>query len=931
MKKLFLLTTFTLLVVICARAQSSVITNDVFWNTADGQPIYSQGGGIFRFPDPETGEEHYYWYGVHYKEAETYRESPTGKLNGGDYTTFVSVTCYQSDDLVNWNFVGDVFKDWGYWVGRLGVAYVSDAGVYALLVQFNDRVLVATCDTPTGMFTQHNLIDMTPIIGTSNTGDQTVFTDDDGKSYLVYSYGKGRSRIYLSEIGYKDGKVGLLDCHQIYSGSGREGNCMFKYNGKYYVCASDLYGWNASNVYYLESSNIYGPYTPTNSMVVMPGSGDDYGHVTQTGFFYTVKGSKQETVIYCGDRWADFAGNGNGYNQWCPLSFVDGKPYFNSLSQWCLNAETGEWSVVEKNNYLKNGSFDADRVSIPSENKPKQAYLRGWTTEIIKGNAVAVGASDSPVLNAQNSASDRAVVVGNFCLNISDKVAFTRKVYQKISSTESVPLADGTYTMKAWVRCGSDFSELYMYADNNGNIYKCDISGSDTRWHEIEIEDIQIRDGSVEVGFFADAPADARCCVDDVVLIKKSDMDATAARLTKLGTGMLNQTLELGEAIEAFGYKWKNAEGVQVIGLPAGVTADIDSEEQTVMISGMPEETGVHEFSISTYGSTADISYKGVITVREPSVITEVAHFGFDEIMGITAKNEIYGEAEAQSVTPEWIDGVAGGAISFPGGRGYLLQSHYDELSMGRNPFSITLWFKSPGGSGVDWYLFHKGSHTANASTGATGKWIGIQYKNNNLTFAIDDNKTKTNLDVYSSNYFDNDWHFLACVRDSANSQLVLYIDGNMMGSVSDGTGDIFETEAMVIGNRNVEFDNAYKGALDELVVYTGALNATKIKELYEKRPVDGIDETTALHSKCFTVYPTVFDDGVHVVFAEVVGEMVTFSLFDVSGTKVYCCRHYVDECGVLTVGGFDNLAAGIYTLAVATADGIYTRKLIKE
>ncbi len=185
-------------------------------------------------------------------------------------------------------------------------------------MQYNSSVLISVCDSPTGTFKWHNNIDMTSIIGTSNTGDQTVFTDDNGKSYLVYSYGSGRSRIYLSEIGVKDGKVTLLDCQQVYKGSGREGNCMFKYKGKYYICASDLYGWNASNVYYLQADSIYGPYTPTNNMLKMPGADKDYGHVTQTGFFYTVKGSKQETVIYCGDRWADFAGNGNGYNQCAP-------------------------------------------------------------------------------------------------------------------------------------------------------------------------------------------------------------------------------------------------------------------------------------------------------------------------------------------------------------------------------------------------------------------------------------------------------------------------------------------------------------------------------------------------------------------------------------------------------------------------------------
>ena len=46
---------------------------------------------------------------------------------------------------------------------------------------------------PTGPFVVHKHIDMKPLIGTSNTGDQTVFTDEDtGKDYLIYSYGKGR-------------------------------------------------------------------------------------------------------------------------------------------------------------------------------------------------------------------------------------------------------------------------------------------------------------------------------------------------------------------------------------------------------------------------------------------------------------------------------------------------------------------------------------------------------------------------------------------------------------------------------------------------------------------------------------------------------------------------------------------------------------------
>ena len=241
--------------------------------------------------------------------------------------------------------------------------------------------------------------------------------------------------------------VGLLDCHQVYRGAGREGNCMFKFRGKYYMCASDLYGWDSSHAYYLVADDIYGPYVPKDSMEVMDGCMTDYAHVTQTGFFVTVRGTKQETVVYCGDRWADFAGNGLGYNQWCPLSFNGDRPFFNSLSAWELNATTGEWRVAKGNNYVLNGSFEADRRSIPNPVKPRQEFLRGWKTEFIKGNKVTIGNPDSLTLNYFNTRDDRLHVVGEKSLNITDVVDFERRVSQQITAMPYVDLPDGTYSL----------------------------------------------------------------------------------------------------------------------------------------------------------------------------------------------------------------------------------------------------------------------------------------------------------------------------------------------------------------------------------------------------------------------------------------------------------------------------------------------------
>lgn len=502
------------------------IKNDQFWITVDNHPIYSQGGGIFRFIDPEDGVEKYFWYGVHYKEAAYYRNDPSVTQKK---FTFEAVTLYTSTDLVNWEFRGNALDraeiakhvELVGWLGRMGVMYVEEMKQYALIIQNNDGVLFALSDTPDGKFKWHHRKDMTEMIGTPNTGDQTVFTDPDtGKSYLVYSYGRGRHKIYISEIGVKDGKVDLLDCTQVFRGTGREGNCMFKHNGKYYLFASNLYGWDCSYAYHLVADDIRGPYLPTNDMVITKGCEDDYAHITQTGFFVNVVGSKQETVVYCGDRWSDFAGNGLGYNQWVPLSFEDDAPVFNSLNSWNIDATTGEWVVAVDNDYVKNGSFEADRRRIPSPVKPVQTHLTGWITEVIKGNSIA-NDEHSPELNYFNTQEDRRMVVGEKSLNISDTIAFERKVSQVISATPTVGLPDDSYTLSFKVRNTMGFDTLEAYAASGESRVSNAIATENKTWTTVTIDHIMVEGGKVEIGFIAKGDAFASCQIDDVSLVRK--------------------------------------------------------------------------------------------------------------------------------------------------------------------------------------------------------------------------------------------------------------------------------------------------------------------------------------------------------------------------------------------------------------------------
>ncbi len=472
-------------------SQSSLgglITNDVFYQDTDSNPIYSQGGGIFKFGDT------YYWYGVKYNGAVTYYNNPAaGKVAG---SSFNAITCYSSQDLVHWKFENNVLTTdtpgmARGWVGRMGVAYNANTKKYVLLSQGGGGELFATCDTPTGNFTFDHVQRVIPNMSTNSTGDQTVFVDTDGKAYIIGCNSNGRSNLYVCPLRESD-FLEVEPAVKISTGPGREGDCMFKYNGRYYFCASDLHGWNASPCYVIDSTNILGPYSKEYTM---PGTEADFCHVTQTGFFVTVQGTEATTVLFCGDRWSDFAGNGLGYNEWCPLSFDGDKPRFNSVSQFNFNATTGQWSVGPGNNYILNPSFEADRVA--------QSRLAGWTSlpDVARGGAIG------------NSKDART---GNFSMRQYLPAAYTAEMAQTVTG-----LPNGTYTLKAWIKSSGGQTAATLFAKNFGGAEQdASLSNRMDNWTEITVPNIKVTTGQCEIGIHSDANPGDWVEADDFSLTK---------------------------------------------------------------------------------------------------------------------------------------------------------------------------------------------------------------------------------------------------------------------------------------------------------------------------------------------------------------------------------------------------------------------------
>ena len=267
-----------------------------------------------------------------------------------------------------------------------------------------------------------------------------------------------------------------------------------------------------------ESKDILGDYklkpdyidtskSSSNLPYIMPGAKYSYAHNSQTGFYYTLHGSKQDTVIYCGDRWCDFGTHGIGYNQWVPLTMDGYTPHFNDLSQWKLNSETGEWTIGDGNNYIANNEFDADRVDVKS--------LTGWEC------------SDSTDGSVNGNVKARRFY-GNYAAKQSADTDYTARLKQTIKD-----LPNGIYTLRASVMSSGGQNECVLYANTNNKNYTASLKSKMSNWTDVVVKDIIIENGECEIGLYSDSPANCYVRIDDMYLTRNYDGTVIEGRLNK--------------------------------------------------------------------------------------------------------------------------------------------------------------------------------------------------------------------------------------------------------------------------------------------------------------------------------------------------------------------------------------------------------------
>lgn len=352
MKRLAILISLLFIVI---NVNSQLLINGEQWKDLDGNNINVHGGGVLYHKGT------YYWYGT------SMHFSSKGNPLGG-------VGVYSSNNLKDWKNEGialSVYPDGsghklenGCLIERPKVLYNKQTNKFVMWFHlelknegyYAAEYGVAESDNPLGPFNfiyagrscsgiwpinmsdkeKGSLINMSfPKKGSKEwrqaicdgmflyrdlgkgqmARDMTVFVDDDGKAYHIFS-SEENNTLHVAELtdDYR-GHTGKYS--RILPGGGNEAPTIFKKNGKYWLITSGCTGWAPNPARMAVADCIWGPWKILENPCVGDKSNTTFD--TQGTFIFKIEG-EVEKWIFMADRWND-KNLGDSRHVWLPIRF----------------------------------------------------------------------------------------------------------------------------------------------------------------------------------------------------------------------------------------------------------------------------------------------------------------------------------------------------------------------------------------------------------------------------------------------------------------------------------------------------------------------------------------------------------------------------------------------------------------------------------
>lgn len=352
-----------------AQAQQHTIRPGELWPDNHGVHINAHGGGILYHKGT------YYWYGEHKAEHTS--------------AALVGITCYSSKDLVNWTYRGVALPvdsqrgsdiERGCTIERPKVVYCPATKKFVLWFHLElkgrgyaaARAAVAIADKPTGPFTYLRSGRVNPYCYPANwtdtdrqrcdtlnaahysqwwtapwrdairqglflkrdkdggqmARDMTLFVDDDGRAYHLFS-SEDNLTLHLAELStdftYHTGRY-----WRIAPGGQNEAPTLFKYHGRYWLITSGCTGWAPNEARMFSADSLTGEWTQWPSPCRGPQAKQTFGG---QGTFVLPVAGRPEAFIFMADVWRPKHPIDARY-VWLPITFRDGRPVVEWRDEW---------------------------------------------------------------------------------------------------------------------------------------------------------------------------------------------------------------------------------------------------------------------------------------------------------------------------------------------------------------------------------------------------------------------------------------------------------------------------------------------------------------------------------------------------------------------------------------------------------------------
>ncbi|GEO11450.1 glycoside hydrolase family 43 protein [Segetibacter aerophilus] len=311
--------------------QAPVITGEKVKDT-DGNFINAHGAGVLYH------NKTYYLFGE-------IKKGKTWLVPGQSWEDYRvpagGISCYSSKDFKQWKYEGVALAavkgqpshdlDTSKVIERPKVIYNSATKKFVMWMHIdaNDysysQAGVAVSNNPAGPYTY--LKSVRP--NGQMSRDMTVFKNDDGKAYLIYS-SEDNNTMHVCLLS-EDYLAPTTKYERILVGRRREAPGMFKNEGKYYLITSGCTGWSPNAATYAVANSPLGPWKEQGNPCVGPDANTTFQ--SQSTFVLPLEG-KKNAFLFMADRWNKQNLEDSRYS-WLPMQVVNGKvfiPWKNNKS-----------------------------------------------------------------------------------------------------------------------------------------------------------------------------------------------------------------------------------------------------------------------------------------------------------------------------------------------------------------------------------------------------------------------------------------------------------------------------------------------------------------------------------------------------------------------------------------------------------------------